>query len=59
MRSNDEALCELRRASTAGGETMDRHIAAVNYIHELLNCSELNMDDMEPETVELIEAIYD
>jgi hypothetical protein len=38
---------------------MHRHIEAVNYIHELLNCSELNMDDMEPETVELIEAIYD
>ena len=30
---------------------------AINYIHELLNCCELNMDDMESQTVELIDEI--
>ena len=38
---------------------MNRHIEAMNYIRELLNCCELNMDDMEAETVALIEEIHD
>lgn len=38
---------------------MNRHMEAVHYIHALLNCSELNMDDMEPGTAELIEEIHD
>jgi hypothetical protein len=38
---------------------MSREIEAIHYIRELLDCTELNMDDMEQETVELIEEIYD
>jgi hypothetical protein len=38
---------------------MSRDTEAIHYIHELLDCTELNMDDMEPETVELIEEIHD
>lgn len=38
---------------------MSREIEAIHYIHKLLDCTELNMDDMEPETVELIEEIHD
>ena len=32
---------------------------AQSVLQELLDCTELNMDDMEPETVELIEEIHD
>jgi hypothetical protein len=35
-----------------------RHTEAVAYLYELLQCCELNMDDMDPTTLELIEEIH-